>query len=456
MNREQAQYAYVKIGATNEDGLKAYNNATVTLRDAYYSDDNNIVRIKDQYIDIIKPIVDEATGRRSRKLETRISSTILERCSVINGMLDEMDKNVVSQNYIGATFLMMRGWLLAQQIDYNKRGHDFAIYADGSDLLNADNADMIKKISNYVIDAGATQIVQEDENYSGQFNFATGTVDKGPWVNLLSAYKQWVKSGMYLRHMFNSDKMTSQQKYAVSRMNTCILSVMMLSLQTFLFGVLRENDPDDWVYAYLFNMAISSISERTSQLGHVALIFVLSDLMQTPAVATALIRDIKYIPQALFDLVSVVYDWATGGDKNIEAYDVVKKGTYKNRNKLTRDVLKASSELPGVNNIGVDNMYKNFSMDAIESKGDWFAQIAPTPLVSYVPQLGQTKKKQTGIWGLMLEEDDRVGNNRNMWQRAKNTVKGWDDAGEQGTTSNSKRKNNSGKKKKKNSKHYMY
>ena len=96
MNREQAQYAYVKIGATNEDGLKAYNNATVTLRDAYYSDENNIVQIKDEYLDIIKPIIDEKTGRRSKKLETRVSSTILERCSVINGMLDEMDKNVVS------------------------------------------------------------------------------------------------------------------------------------------------------------------------------------------------------------------------------------------------------------------------------------------------------------------------------------------------------------------------
>lgn len=446
MNREQAQYAYVKIGATNEDGEKAYKDAQVTLRNAYYKDEYGIVQIKPEYLDIIKPIIDEKSGKRSSKLETRVSNTILERCAVINGMLDEMDKNVISQNYIGATILLMRGWLLSQQIDYNKRGHDFAIYADGDDLKTMQNKSSFTKIANAIIDTGASQIIQEDENYQGQYNFGTGTVDKGAWLSLLSAYKQWVKSGMYLRHLFNSNKMTQQQKMQVTRMNVCIFSVMMLSVQTFIYGSLVEGDPDNWVYKYLYNMTVSSISERASQLGHAALLFVLSELIKTPAVVTGWINDISYIPAALWDLVAMVYDWASNGEEDIDSYDVIKQGSYKNKQKYQRDLLKASSEIPDINNLGIDNMFKNFSMDAIDSRGEWFAQIAPTPWISYIPRYNGNKKGQKGIYGLLLNDESNTNESIGMWQSLKNTLKGQDYAGESGTTNRKKSKNKSSNK----------
>jgi hypothetical protein len=37
-------------------------------------------------------------------------------------MLDSQDINKISQNFIGAAILLMRGWMVSQLIDYNKDG----------------------------------------------------------------------------------------------------------------------------------------------------------------------------------------------------------------------------------------------------------------------------------------------------------------------------------------------
>lgn len=442
LNRQQVQFAYVKAGATEKDGNRAYESANVSLRDAYTKDEYGLIQVKPEYLDIVCPIIDVQSGVRSKKLETRVSNIINERCAVINGMLDEMDRNVISQNYIGATFLLMRGWLLSQQIDYNKTGHDFATYANEDDAAVMPQSSSFQKIKAAILDSGATQVVQEDERYAGQMNFSTGNIDKGAWTGLLKAYTAWVKSGMYLRHFASQNKMTLQQQAAVQRMNTCIISVMLLSLATFVFGALREDNPDDWVFAYLYNAAVSTISERASQLGHAALVFVLSDLIQTPAVATAFINDLGFVPQALFDLMSMAYNWATDGDDEIDAYKEINRGTYKGLKKYQRDLLKASSEIPDLNEIGIDNLYKDTSMPAIDSRGEWFAQIAPTPWLAYVPRYGENKKPQKGIWGALLNEETSNSNtsNTSVWQSFKNTIKGQDYAGESGTTSRQKSK----------------
>ena len=221
-------------------------------------------------------------------------------------------------------------------------------------------------------------------------------------------------------------------------MNKCILAVIMLSLQTFIFGSLLEGDPDNWVYAYLYNISISTVSERASQLGHAALVFVLSDLMQTPAVATAWFKEFGYIFAPLFDLVSIIYDWATNGDGDIEAYEEIKTGTYTGLKRYQKNLLKASSQLPDINTLGIDNLYKDFSMDAINSRGDWYAQIAPTPWISYVPRFNGNKKGQKGIYGLLLNDESNTKESTGMWQTFKNVLKGPDAAGEEGRTSKKK------------------
>ena len=94
MNQWEAAYVYSKAGQEESDGIKAWRKAGnlvtgKTLLDAYYVDKEGNLTLKDEYLDIVRP---EVNGRRSNLLETRIETIIRERSSVINGVLDEMDR----------------------------------------------------------------------------------------------------------------------------------------------------------------------------------------------------------------------------------------------------------------------------------------------------------------------------------------------------------------------------
>lgn len=402
VNKDRARYMYLKVGYTEEDGQHAYEEASVTLRDAYYKDKNGSVKIKPEYLDIVKPVINEETGRRSNKVENRITGTITERCSVINGMLDEMDKSVLTQNWVGALIFLMRGWMISQQVDYNKRGHDFAIFSDEPVTQNKSQANKFKDlVYNRTIDAASLQIVEEDEPLF--FNNATGTLDKGAWVGLISAYKNWIKAGAFFRRLSRDNKLTRQQIYQVRRMNMCVLSVMMLSLMTGIFGALWEGDPNNWIYAYLYTNSIATVSERSTQIGYGGFVYTLADLVQTPTVVTAYANDLHYIPEALKDAVAMTYDWATDGQGEIEAYEKVRGGSYSGLRKWQRAFLQASSEIPDLNELGINNIFKTFYIPAMHEKAKWYSQIQPTPTVGY--KVGLTKpKKQVGLWGLIAND----------------------------------------------------
>lgn len=405
VNKDKAKYMYLKAGYTEQDGLNAYKKASVTLRDAYEKNSKTgSIRIKPEFLDIVKPIIDEETGRRSNKIENRVTGTIRERCSVINGMLDEMDRSSLSQNWVGALIFLMRGWMIAQQTDYNKRGHDFAIFSDEPVKSDQNQVKQFKNLLyNKAIDSAKLQIIEEDEPLF--FSNISGTLDKGPWVGLLKAYGNWFKAGAFLRRLTKNTKLTQQQIYQVRRMNMCILSVCILSLMTGLFGALWEGDPDDNIYAYLYTNSIATISERATQIGFAGFVYTLADLVQTPTVITAYAKDMHYVPEALYDATSMMYDWATDGQGEIEAYGKATGDSYKGLKKWQEDFLRASSEIPGLNELGINNIFKSFTIPAMHEKAKWYMQIYPTPTLGYKVGLNKPKK-QNGIWGLIANDPD--------------------------------------------------
>ena len=63
----------------------------------------------------------------------------------------------------------MRGWTIAQQVDYNKDGHDFAVYIEDDEDLDKNALQKLygKEIRNSY-DSGAAFLVQESpEGYEG-------------------------------------------------------------------------------------------------------------------------------------------------------------------------------------------------------------------------------------------------------------------------------------------------
>ena len=256
-------------------------------------------------------------------------------------------------------------------------------------------------VYNKTIDAASLQIVEEDEPLF--FNNVAGTLDKGPWVGLISAYKNWVKAGAFFRRLSRDTKLTRQQIYQVRRMNICVLSVAILSLMTGIFGALWEKDPDNWIYAYLYTNSIATVSERATQIGFGGFAYTLTDLIQTPTVVSSYAKDLHYIPEALKDAVAMTYDWATDGQGEIEAYEKVRGGSYDKLKKYQRAFLKTPSEIPDLNELGINNIFRSFYIPAMYETAEFYMKIFPTPTVGY--KVGLSKpKKQVGLWGLIAND----------------------------------------------------
>ena len=86
----------------------------------------------------------------------------------------------------------MRGWAIAQQVDYNKDGHDFAVYAeDDEDFDKNALQKLYGKAMRSAYDSSAGLVLQEaSEGYEGQYDFLSGGTRQGAWtlIPFLKAY----------------------------------------------------------------------------------------------------------------------------------------------------------------------------------------------------------------------------------------------------------------------------
>ena len=348
-------------------------------------------------------------------------------------MLDTYDRNGAQTNFIGAAILQMRGWAVAQQVDYNKDGHDFAVYADDdTDLSKSTLQKLYGAAMRGAYDSSAGLVVQEaQEGFEGQYDFLAGGTRQGAWtlIPFLKAYAKLFQDWNMIKFALpdsaldslgmESSSLSEQQKYIIARMNCTLLSVVATSLITFLSGKGLEDDPDNWVYWLLYAASTAGISERAAQMWFVGLVFTLTDIIKTPAISTAYYQDFGYALDAIQDLMAIMYDKATGGNGNLEAYQQINNGAYKGKQKWMRDVSRTTSLIPGISELGFDNMYRrgvfDGSINGLRSTATWYYQVFPTNLLVYRPQVTTEKgvlrkakpgelKPQIGVYGLLYNE----------------------------------------------------
>lgn len=401
MNKEKAKWEYVRAGFSKKDAIDAFKREKTTLRDAYEVI-NGVFTLKPEYEDVIRPKKD-STEKRSVKLETRISQAIQERSAIVNGVLTEMDRSKLHSNYIGALVAQMRGWMISQQADYNRTGHDFALYSDEDKELTKKNiSTLLTKMMG--VNSGEYNIVEEDEDLLGQYNFTTGTVDRGCWISLLSAYKHAIGG------LFGVSMLTDNERYAIRRMNACVMSVVILSLLSFGIGRSIEGDDDDtpywlhWVKMQAYVSIVSAIPERESQIGYLAFIPVVGDILNSPAIAKAWIDDLDWVYQFPIDAFKSLYVYCSGDKTYGDPANTVIKGknSFAGYTELEKSGAMAASEFPEINKIGIHNIFKNMSDEGMKAKERYYYdKIFGTNLIAYQAQWNKEPTEQKGIYGVL-------------------------------------------------------
>lgn len=395
MNKQEAQFAYAEYGGRKE-GLKRWKKSKITLRNAYSVTENGL-ELKPEYEKLVRP---NAGDKSSYKLETRVSGLIKEQSAVVNGMLDEQDINKVSQNFVGASILLMRGWMVSQLIDYNKDGQDFAVFASNTEDINTllfSNKTLGSLQSKFIGSLNSFVVQSAPSELEGQYNFATGFIERGWWVG-------WSKM---IKNILQTRELTRHNKYQLRYLAMILLTTISLGLATHPLYNWRESSDEAFKKTDPYNIervasnffytgTVAAYSERFGQVGPLGFSNSLLELVNSPTVASSYIKDLNSIVDASQDLFVLFDSMLQGEDVNqTEPMQVVNRGSFKGRTKLTKDLLKASTELPGVNALGVTNMYKTISPEAEKEKLKFYQKTIPMPELQPWVKLPQKKTKSS-------------------------------------------------------------
>ena len=388
MTKDQAMFHYHDAGLDMNDGVKAWKRSKFTLFDAYDVDDKGNAVVKPRFDKYVFPII-KSSGIKSRRLVNQVHGIIRERSSVVNGILDQSGSAAWKQNVAGALILQMRGWMISQMWDNLKDGHDFAEYesqwrqiidnADESISINGPGTS--KRTPN--VDGIEKKIVNEDSEYQGQYNFETGTVERGQWRGLGSAAKHALgdfinRACTFFRHarrLENSNKLTRNERYKLRRLTTMAATFIIVGGLTYITAGLRTKY-DDW-YMHLLNAVnVSVISERASQIPIFAPLSML-DIVNSVIISKTLIDDVDKIYASIQDLIQFTDDQTVDMIDNSEYANPVKSGAYKDIPKWERDALKTWSYF--FPDFSVDNVFRSMTKTGNDASINYYIQnVAPT------------------------------------------------------------------------------
>lgn len=392
LNENQAEYAY----PNRKDGYSAWNNAkNCTLRDCYYQDKENggVAKLKDTIVapngqklnvlDLIRPKSDIALteDQRSHALENQVRTTIKQMCQTINGMLDEEDKNMLAKNYAGALLVSFRGWMISQSSEFCKKGTDFYDW-EGSGDTGASNSQFqaitnskLKEFLGWMPAVENTrQAGLENQDFVGQFNFATGTIDQGLHVSLLKNLHQ--NFGQYLqmcsivfelgdsktRHLTEGG-MSQAQYYQLRNFAAATdFFILTIALTAAAYAWYDGDDDGEEVSPFvkqakslIFTAFLASISERFPQLGTGAFLAGSMDLVKAVTVGVTIFDDAHYLLDSAFNLGNYIQNvlteaglWHGSNSDEIDEDDgftqsmiTLNNGSFKGETKAKRDLIKA-------------------------------------------------------------------------------------------------------------------
>lgn len=408
MNHEEAEMSYVACDtrkSTRKQGYSDWEHAKYSLRDAYYMDKHGVARLRDKLVvngetvdilEIVRPKTDSMSHRVSREIvddegfestvyenrsvvfETRIRTEIRQLSSVCNGMLKNEDKTAFARNYAGSIVCAFRGWMISQAGEYYKTGTDFSDWNVGEQEQLLDDVSSRRK-----------QAVQVDKDYEGQYNFATGTIDRGLHVkSMLSLLRQHTSTCLQALMFIKPNRfskananISNHDIYAICNFAAGIHMLLMTVIFTCMTLLSYLNDDDQISFedldfsnieniqqedksmkSLMYVSMLASISERFPGLGSGAFVFNALELVKGLTVGVSLIDNAHFVLDAAIDLATyadgayseVINDesiedtnapWA---QRMYDASKVLHNNTFKGSTKFERDLVR------GLNVLGVD------------------------------------------------------------------------------------------------------
>lgn len=388
LNEEECELVYESIGGTRRQGWNVWRDAkNYSLRKAYKMQNGiatmvSTVQTRDKLgktiklntIDVIRPKTNIGSieeydengiyiGQRSNILETKIRNTIKQISSTVNGMLENEDKNALARHYAGAMVVSFRGWMISQAGEFYKNGSDFLTYEEEKNPFS--------QIKEFIMRGGKRERLRQfikqpvlgNRDFEGQYNFSTGTIDKGLHKSLLKIIMRNFR--MFLQCLVCPLEWTSRRKhhwhekgksmhdiYAIR--NIC--SALDMMLLTSYLGVLAyatyfgdgddEKDEDELGTRFkslFYAFAVKSISERFSQLGRIGFLSNLLDFTNSITVATTLIDNVGYVVNLLGDFISMAQHNINPDDEVVQEewdniFQELRQGSFDGHTKLDRDI----------------------------------------------------------------------------------------------------------------------
>lgn len=415
VNKDEARFIYTQAGLTAKEGYKAWKKSKTTLWKAYGVDEEGNFKLKKEYEDYVRPYIPEL-NRRSKRIENQVEGVIRERSAVINGMIDEYDRNRLSTHYLGAAFLQMRGWQVTSSWDHLKVGYDFAKYKEFEDQKK------LKKGKWYKLFYSKQDVNVEETNpdYKGQMNFATGYIEYGNWQGLWKLMKKTLRSlfGIIRNERFAK---TLEERRQIRRLECALVGQFITGLAVYYLGLWAmgaagDGDDDDFearISRFLYTVSVAATSERAADIPILNVVSFL-DLIKTPMVASTLIQDFEALPSLAGDIISgdlfTYLGYKLGWSDDASAYndlEVVERGSYKNRTKVERDLLKSSSYL--IPEFSPNNFIKSFDKHSNAQTENFYRQIIPA---NFAPKAqfkdGNAGYKKRYFWEFWASEEDNV------------------------------------------------
>lgn len=378
VNQEEAMDLYYKAGLGDQAGIKNYENAKITLHDAYVEENSNFV-IRDEFKDKV-----------SKRLEDIVSNTIKERSAVANGMMPENGRHSVAYTNPFARWIMvMRGYLPTLGFDRFKAGSDFSEYKSDKYNPTSFNAIKYKRNNGEMSEEEFERAKEYYERYDGQFNFNTATVDRGQVRATITALRKTINNALQLaKHLITFDfdaikndkgrrsKTYNEKKMLLKSALEIGFIAAMGILSVFTAQMIQDLDDDDDDIVQYATYAIALLNQGLLTESSTAWVpNTVLDLFTSPTTVYAYLQRYAYFGNIVGQLAYLGLTTISDEDDASYYEDVLgKNSSYAGRTKLEKDLIKLSPlfGIPG------SNLYENFTVSGLKGKYKFYSQsVAP-------------------------------------------------------------------------------
>lgn len=408
VNQEEAMDLYYKAGLGDQAGIKNYENAKITLHDAYIEENSNFV-IRDEFKDKV-----------SKRLEDIVSNTIKERSAVANGMMPENGRHSVAYTNPFARWIMvMRGYMPTLGFDRFKAGSDFSEYKSDKYNPTSFNAIKYKRNNGEMSEEEFERAREYYERYDGQFNFNTATVDRGQVRATITALRKTINNALQLaKHLITFDfnaikndkgrrsKTYNEKKMLLKSALEIGFIAAMGILSVFTAQMIQDLDDDDDDTVQYATYAVALLNQGLLTESSTAWVpNTVLDLFTSPTTVYAYLQRYAYFGNIVGQLAYLGLTTISDEDDASYYEDVLgKNSSYAGRTKLEKDLIKLSPlfGIPG------SNLYENFTVSGLKGKYKFYSQsVAPNSTIYKVNKAfnGGDKKQSKSNSNPWLNED---------------------------------------------------